>query len=77
MEYFNKPFRQAVDYVKIFDRSDKWSPKEKMDCVEKISRAFIAEIDDYYTKSDTEQQKSVYFQNRYKRFKKLERTFER
>lgn len=70
-EYFNKPFRQAVEYIRILDSHEKWSPKEKMDCIEKINRALIGEIDDYYAKSEQERERGVLYQNRYKRFRKL------
>lgn len=71
-QFLDKPFRQAVDYVHILDSHEKWSPKDKMDCVEKMSRSIVAEIDDYYAKSEVEREKAVIYQNRYKRFKKLE-----
>ena len=47
-----------------------------MDCMEKISRSVISEIDDYYAKSDKEKAKAIIYQNRYKRFKKLEQAYE-
>ena len=75
-EYFDKPFRQAVEYIKSFDRHEKWSPTEKMDYIEKVSRSMIAEIDDYYVKSETEKAKTVQHQNRYKRFRKLQKSYE-
>ena len=50
--YFDKPFRLSIEYVRQLDKKDKWSPSEKMDCIEKISKAFIAEIDDYYANSE-------------------------
>lgn len=58
-EFFNRPFRQAVDYVKVFDKQIKLSPQQKMDYIEKISRSFIAEIDDYYLKNEREQLKPL------------------
>jgi hypothetical protein len=76
-EYFDRPFRQAVDYVKVLDRREKWSPQEKMDHVEKLSRSIIAEIDDYYAKTEEEKAKPIEKQNRYIRFKKREEAYER
>ena len=50
--FFDRPFREAIEYVRHLDRNSKWSPSEKMDCIEKISRSMISEIDDYYAKAD-------------------------
>ena len=59
--YFDRPFLQAIEYVRLLDKYDKWSPREKMDCIEKINRAIIAEIDDYYAKGDKERDKAVVY----------------
>lgn len=48
-----------------------------MNYVERISRSIITEIDDYYLKTEQEKQKTVKYQNRLKRFRKLEMAYEK
>lgn len=74
--FFDLPYQHAIKLVKTLDRREDWSPQDKMDYIEKISRSLIAEIDDYFVNAESEKKKAVKFQNRYKQFKKLEQAYQ-